>query len=118
MRPLVLLAWMSASACISVPARYQSPVTRYRPMTARTIAIEGFTVSSLQPMGCTTTTSVGSAFAGGTTGLYVGTGVAENEQYVLSSEEEASARCSRTRMLPRGHATGDHLVWDRKGDSV
>src|SRR5262249_32556213 len=49
MRRLVLVAWISASACISVPARYQAPVTRYRPVTARTIAIEGFTVGSLEP---------------------------------------------------------------------
>ena len=87
-RPLVLVAWISASACISVPARYQAPVTRYRPVTARTIAIEGFTVGSLQPTGYTTTTNVGSAFAGGTSGLYVGSGVAEHEQYVFSSEAE------------------------------
>src|SRR4030095_14607059 len=36
----------------------------------------------------TTTTNVGPAFAGGTTGLYVGSGVAEHEEYVLSSEAE------------------------------
>ena len=56
------------------------------------VAIEGFTVGGFQPTGYSTTTNVGTAVAGDTTGTYVGSSLTEHNQYVISSEAETFRR--------------------------